>query len=319
MVLSLGLLGVCVAVAAAMLFLALPRIGTPGPLTLFLRFAAVSGVAAVGSSAMYFIYSAGGGLAVLAFGDVAMVSAPALLGVALCVLAGRGVRRAAVAALSLATVVGAVSLTVPLPASLVVKAVGLTVACTACALVVLRLRPEPAGPMRLIAAVTGAYAVFSAARVVVAVVAGWGSPLYAAAFSFGPTTVLGALSVLLIGAAAVRVRFGPRTDARGRGEGGGSVVVVGDWELASAAFGPHRVRQLVDDLRRAARDLDQAATDAPRGVETRVPDPVAVLGARLQEAYGWSAEDTILLIGDVAPPSPPPRRRLPRRAPAARD
>ena len=51
-----------------------------------------------------------------------------------------------------------------------------------------------------------------AARVVVAAVAGWESPLYVAAFSFGPTTVLGSVAVLLIGAAAVRVGFGPRVE-----------------------------------------------------------------------------------------------------------
>ncbi|MDQ1135487.1 hypothetical protein QE410_000286 [Microbacterium sp. SORGH_AS 1204] len=317
--LSLVLLSVCIAVAAAMLFLAMPRVGTPGPLTLFLRFAAVSGVAAVGSSAMYFIHGAGGGRLTLAFGDVAMVSAPALLAVALCVLAGRGVRRAAVAALTLATTVGVVSLMIPLPASLAVKALGLTVACAACTAVVLLGRPQPAGPLRLIATVTGAYAVFSAARVVVAGVAGWDSPLYAAAFSFGPTTVVGALAVLLIGAAVVRVRFGPRADAPRTERSGGSVVVVGDWELASAAFGPRRLRQLVEDLRLAARDLDPTAADVPRGVEIGVPDPVAVLAARLQEAYGWTAEDTILLDGDALAPPAPTTHRARRRTPATRD
>lgn len=317
--LSLGMLGACIVVAAAMLFLAMSRIGTPGPLTLFLRFVAVSGVAAVGSSAMYFIYTAGGGVLALAFGDVAMVSAPALLCVALCVLARRGVRPAAVAALSLAILVGVVSVIVPLPDSLAVKAVVLTVACAACTAVVVRLAPEPVGPLRLIAAVTGAYAVFSAARVVVAGVAGWDSPLYLAAFSFGPTTVLGVLTVLVIGTAVVRVRFGPRVGGLRAERGGGSVVAVGDWELASAAFGQYRMRQLVDDLRRAARELDPAATDVSRGVETRVPDPVAVLGARLREAYGWTDEDIILLIGDSFPPSLSLTRRLRRRAPAARE
>lgn len=317
--LSLGLLGVCIVVAAAMLFLAMPRVGTPGPLTLFLRFAAVSGVAAVGSSAMYFIYGSGGGLLTLAFGDVSMVSAPALLTVAVCVLARRGVRRAAVAALMLATVVGIVSVVIPLPASLAVKALGLTAACAACTVVVVRSRPQPAGPLRLIATVTGVYAVFSAARVIVAGVAGWDSPLYAAAFSFGPTTLMGGLAVVLIGAAVVRVRFGPRPDAPHARRSGGSVVVVGDWDLAAAAFGPHRVRQLVDDLRRAARDLDPTATDVPRGVETHASDPVAALSARLRKAYGWTVEDTILLVGDDPQPSPSLKHRLGRRLPAARD
>lgn len=311
--LSVGLLGVCIAVAAAMVFLAMPRIGMRGPLTLFLRFAAVSGVAAVGSSAMYFIYSAGGGLLTLAFADVAMVSAPALLMVALCVLAGRGVRRAAVAALALAATVGIVTLLVPLPASLAIKALCLAVACTACAGVVLRLRPTPAGPLRLIATVTGAYAVFSTARVIVAGVTGWDSPLYAAAFSFGPTTVLGALAVVLIGAAVVRVRFGPRVEAPRADGARGSVVVVGDWELATAAFGPNRMRRLVGDLRAAARDLDATATDAPHGVEIRVPEALSALGAQLRGAYDWTPEDTILLVDDVAPPVPSRRPGLRRR------
>ncbi|MCW2166069.1 hypothetical protein B0I12_003239 [Microbacterium hydrothermale] len=59
MELALGLLAVSAAVAAVVFLIAMPRIGMPGRTTLFLRFAAVSGICAVGSSAMYFIYTAG--------------------------------------------------------------------------------------------------------------------------------------------------------------------------------------------------------------------------------------------------------------------
>ncbi|MDQ1085341.1 MULTISPECIES: hypothetical protein [Microbacterium] len=317
--LSFGLLGVCVAVAAAVLFVAVPRIGTPGPLTLFLRFAAASGVAAVGSSAMYFIHGAGGGILTLAFGDVSMVSAPALMVVAVCVLAGRGVRRAAVGALSLAIIVGAVALTVPLPGSLAVKALCLTFACGACLCVVARLRPQPSGPLWFIATVNGVYAVFSLTRVVVLAVAGWDSPLYAAAFSFGPTTVLGALAVLLIGAAVVRVRFGPRVAAPPAARAGGTVVVVGDWDLASAAFGSDRMRELVRELRAAARDLDETAVDVPRGVDVVVPDALSALDARLRAGYGWTSGDTILLVDDGSQSAPPRVGRFRRGARASED
>ncbi len=192
MELALGLVAVSAAVAAVVLFVAMPRIGTPGRTTLFLRFAAVAGICAVGSSAMYFIYTAGGGILSLVLGDVAMVLAPSLLLVAVSVLDGRSARRTSVAIVALILVVAIVTATVPLPGSLVVKALALALACGACAAAALRADIDPVSPVRLIALTNAVFAVYCVVRVVVGVVAGWDSALYLVGFSYAPATVLGA-------------------------------------------------------------------------------------------------------------------------------
>lgn len=298
--LSFGILAVSVSVAGAVMFVALPRLGTPGPMTLFLRFAAVAGVTAAGSSAMYFIYGAGGGILTLVLGDVGMVLAPALLIIALRALDERPARKTSIVTLALALVVAVVTATVPLPGSLAVKAVALAATCGACAWVASHSRVEPFGPLRAIALANGVFAVYSLLRAVVGTVVGWDSALYLAAFSFAPATILGALAVIAIGAAVVRVRFGPRSEREAVPYPSGAAVVVGDWDLASAAYGPDRLRGLVADLRSAARDLDPDAVDVPRGIETAVTDAVSALGARLQSAYGWAPEQTILLVDGAA-------------------
>lgn len=293
---AVGLLAVTVAVAAVVLFIALPRVGMPGRLTLFLRFAAVAGVAAVGSSAMYFIYTAGGGILTLVLGDVSMVLAPALLLVAVSVLDGRRARRTSLGVVAGALAVAIASATVPLPGSLVVKALALALACAACAWVALRSNVEPFGAMRLIAVVDIAFAAYCVARVAVGVIAGWESPLYCAWFSYAPATVLGAVAVVLVGAAVVRLRFGPHASAPEVACPHGVAVVVGDWGLAVTAYGTDRVHELVTQLREAARDLDPGAVDVPRGVESTLPDPLATVGDRLRAEYGWKSEDVILLV-----------------------
>lgn len=298
--LSFALLAVSVAVATAVGFVAFPRLGTPGRVTLFLRYAAVAGVTAVGSSAMYFIYGAGGGILTLVLGDVGMILAPALLIIALSALEGRRARRISAVILALVLVVAVVTATVPLPNSLAVKAVALATACGACAWVAAHSRVEPFGSLRVIALATALFAVYSLSRAMVGVVIGWDSPLYRYAFSFAPATILGALAVVAIGAAVVRVRFGPRVETEPAHCPAGATVVVGDWNLASAAYGPDRMRGLVADLRSAARDLDPGAADVPRGTETMVPDAVSALGARLRNVYGWEPEQTILLVDGTA-------------------
>lgn len=318
--LSFGILAVSVSVAGAVMFVALPRLGTPGPMTLFLRFAAVAGVTAAGSSAMYFIYGAGGGILTLVLGDVGMVLAPALLIIALRALDERPARKTSIVTLALALVVAVVTATVPLPGSLAVKAVALAATCGACAWVASHSRVEPFGPLRAIALTNGVFAVYSLLRAVVGAVVGWDSALYLSAFSFAPATILGALAVIAIGAAVVRLRFGPRSERESVPYPSGAAVVVGDWDLASAAYGPDRLRGLVADLRAAARDLDPGAADVPRGAETVVPDAVSTLGARLQTAYGWEAEQTILLVdgATTAAVRTQPGRRAKRKRGSAR-
>jgi len=314
MELSLGILAVSVAVAAAVLFAALPRIGTPGAMTLFLRYAAVSGVAAVGSSAMYLMYSAADeGIVSLVLGDVAMVLAPALLLVAIDVLAGRNARRWAIASLALALVTAVVTATVPLPGSLAVKVLLVTVPCTACALAAARSRLEPRWPMHVILFATATYAVYSVARVAVGLIAGWDSSLYDLGFSFAPATFAGALAIAAIGVAVVRVRIGPRAKAVPAVCPPGRAVVVGDWALASAAYGQERMRSMVAELQSAGRAFDESARVLPRGVEISMPDAIQKLGERLRDVHGWRPDEIALLIdgaatGAITLPSPRSRR-----------
>lgn len=300
MELSLGILAVSVAVAAAVLVAALPRIGTPGAMTLFLRYAAVSGVAAVGSSAMYFMYGAGGGIVALVLGDVAMVLAPALLLVALRVLAGRRARRWAVASLALALVTAVVTATVPLPASLAVKALLVTVPCAACALAAARSRLEPRWPMRLILVANAVYAVYSATRVAVGLTVGWDSSLYGLGFSFGPATFAGSLAIVAIGVAVVRIRLGPRGAELPVACPAGRAVVVGDWALASAAYGPERMRAMVAELQSTALTFDDSARAVPRGVEISMPDAITRLGDHLRDVHGWKPDEVALLVDGAA-------------------
>jgi len=295
---SFGVLAVCVAVAGAVMFVIMPRLGSPGPMTLFLRFASVAGVMAAGSIAMFFLHGAGGGIVTLVLADVAMVLAPAFLLVALSALEGRRVRRTSVVVLLLVLAVAAVTASIPLPGSLGVMAVALAVTCGACAWVASHSRLEPFGPLRVIAVTNAVFAVYALVHAIVGVVVGWDSAFFRSVFSFAPATILGAFAVLAIGTAVMRVRFGPGAEVAPCPAG--AAVVVGDWDLASAAYGPDRVRGLVADLRAAARDLDPAAANVPRGAETHVPDAVAVLGDRLRSAYGWEPEQTILLVDGAA-------------------
>ncbi|MFJ4036567.1 hypothetical protein ACIPVB_00660 [Microbacterium sp. NPDC090007] len=300
MELSWALLAVCAAVASVVAFVALPRIGTPAPMTLFLRFVAVAGVTAVGSSAMYSIYAAAGGILPLVLGDVAMVLAPSLLVMAVATLDGRSVRTMSAAALSLSLIVAIVTAVVPLPGSLVVKALALAVACGVCAWVCARARIEPFGPIRVICVTTAAFALYCVARVAVGVVAGWESVLYRVAFSFAPATVLGGVAVVVIGAAVVRLRVASSARRQPVACPAGSAVVVGDWDLASAAYGPERMRGLVAELRAAARDLDPGAADVPRGAELSVAEALTGVGQHLAVAYGWKPEEVILLVDGAA-------------------
>lgn len=297
---SFGLLAVSAAVAAAVLFVALPRVGRPGASMLFLRLAAVSGLAAVASSVMYLIYGAGGGIVPLVLADTAMVLAPALLFVALRVLEGESARRWSVGVVAAGLSVAVVSAVWGLPASGFVKVALLAVICTGCAVTAARSKVEPWACLRVVMLTTGAYALYCVLRIVLGVVAGMDSALYGVVFSFGTVTAVGGFSVLLVGAAIIPLFAGRRSTAdRRASRAPGVVVVVGDWDLASAAYGSDRMRGLVHDLRAAGRAVDPDATDVPRGVEVGVPQPVATLAERLRATFGWTA-DEITLLADGA-------------------
>lgn len=309
MELSLGMLAVSVAVAAAVLFAALPRIGTPGAMTLFLRYAAVSGVAAVGSSAMYLIDGAGHeGIVSLVLGDVAMVLAPMLLLVALKVLEGQKARRWSLASLALALVMAVTTIALPPSLSLAVKAALLAAACIACALAAVRSPAEPRWPLRLIAGATALYAVYSAARAVVGVATRAESVPHRIGSSVELASVVGAIVVAAIGIAVVRVRLGPRARAVPAVCPAGQAVVVGDWALASAAYGQERMRAMVAELQSAGQEFDESARALPRGVEISMPDAIERLGGRLRDVHGWRPDEVALLVDGAATGAIPTHR-----------
>lgn len=293
---SFGLLWVCIAVAATVLAVAMPRVGMPAAVNLFLRFAAVGGVCAVGSGAMYLIYVASGSLTALVMGDATMVLTPAVLFVAVSVLGGGRAVLPSVAAVVLALGVAVGTATIPQPGSLAVKTVALALACGATAWAAERAGGRSTGSLRLVSVTTAVFAVYCVVCVIVGLAAGWESPVFVVAFSFVPTTVLGAVGVVLVGAAVVRLRLGPARDSAPEQCPAGSSVVVGDWELASAAYGPDRMRALVAELRSAGRELNPDAVDIPRGIEVSLPNAYAELGERLRSVYGWTPEQTILLV-----------------------
>lgn len=293
-------LGISVAVVAAVLVVAVPLLRSSDPSALFLRFAEAAGIAAVGASILYIAYEHGGGQPCLAVGDTCMVLVPFLLFVAVHALGGGRVLWPSVAAFVVSIGVGVVTSLVPLPGSLGVKVAVLTIASGMCAWAAARSPAEPWGPIRTIALAAGGYGVFSALRLGFAIVTGWGSPPYRIGFSFVPATVVGSVVVLAVGVAVLQLR----TERSRNGQPSsrpvsGSIVVVGDWRLASAAYGADRVRALVSDLRSVGRSVDPAAADVPRGVEVSVPQAVAVLSDRLRATRGWS-EDEIALLADGA-------------------
>lgn len=316
--LSVALLAISVAVVSSVLFVALPHLGGPSTMRLFLRFATGFFVCVVSACALYVVARTGGGVLFQVMGDTAVVLAPSLLFVGLCVLTERRALEPGVLAFALTVAVAVVSTTVPQPTPLIVRGVAVAVACVACAWAALRSPVEPAQPLRVIAVIGGSYAVYSLVRMLVGLTAGWGSATVLAATFFVPAIITGVVVATVVIACVGWLSVGRSRLEATRRRPAGTLVVVGDWHLASAAYGQERVRTLVLQLHAAARDLDPNAVGVARGVEVVLASPVAVLGARVRDAYGWSA-DEVALLSDGAPTG---TVRLPimksRRPPRAR-
>ncbi|MDF2045817.1 MAG: glycerol uptake facilitator [Microbacterium sp.] len=306
MLLSVGVVAMCVGLAAGVIGVVLPRVGSRTPLGVYLRYAAVAGALSVGSGLMYIVSFNGGAPGALVVADTAMVLAPATLCVA--VWPPSGARYGSPVMLGAAIVIGgvmAVCSTVLTPAtSMKVKVALLTVVCGACAVIALRNRALPPRSTRLLGAVQGAYSVYSALRSVVHSTPE--SPLSQSLFSITGAGVVSVTSMLLCGVAIGLVgRPAARTEHSGSSHR--TLVTIGDWKLATAAFGRDRVRGLLIELRLAAQDLDPTAVDAPHGVEVAIPSAASALRERMRSTYGWRPEETGLLIdGSSAPRS---RRR----------
>lgn len=313
MLLSIGVVVMCVGLAAGVIRVVLPRLNSPTPLGMFLRLTSVCGALSVGAGAMYIVRFSGGGTGALVVADTAMVLAAGILCVA--VWHPKNERSASplglAAAVGIAAVTGGSSALLPVDASLAVKAGALTLLSAVGAVIVLRNRVLPRATTRVLGTTMVTYGTYSALRAVVAATPD--SPLSASLFSATGAGVAAVSAMLLTGVAVGLAgrpvaRVGTRDDHRR------TLVRIGDWRLANAAFGTDRVLGLLLELRLAARDLDSSAVDSAHGVEVNIPGAVSALRDRMRATYGWRPEEIELLTADSAAH----RRRLWSRARPAR-
>jgi len=301
MLLSIGVVAMCVGLAAGIIRVVLPRLGSPTPLGLFLRLASVSGALAVGAGAMYIVRFSGGGTGVLVAADTAMVLASSLLCVAVWhPRSGGSASPLGIAvALCFAALTGLSSALLPPDASLAVKAGVLTLTSAVGAVITLRNRVLPRATMRVLGATLVTYGVYSALRMVVAATPE--SPLSQSLFS-STGAGIAAVSAMLMTGVAVGLVGRPVARAESSDDHRRTLVSIGDWRLATAAFGTDRVLGLLLELRLAARELDSSAVDAVHGVEVALPSAVSTLRHRMRTAYGWRPEETELLTDRSSAP-----------------
>lgn len=297
------LLVICIAVAGVIIAATLPSIGSSGRGQLFVRFSIIAGVAAVGSTLMYAIYETTGTVLALVVGDTFMVLGPGGILLALRALSGR-LRSATIVVSGAALAVAATTAFVGLPVSALVKVAALLLLCILTARET-RIAPivGETGALTLLLVNVG-YATFSAGRIAVALTLGMDSPLYQAAFSIYPTTVVGILAVAATGVAVVRM-----TVARGMGgrmspsvpESGYSVngwlVGLPTVEDLRAAFGSSTVSRLRADLREACEAID--ADDAPDATVLARRRSHQVFSQALSaelESRGWSESEIAMVV-----------------------
>lgn len=300
MLLSIGVVVMCVGLAAGVIGVVLPRIGSATPLAGFLRLAAVAGATAVGAGTMYVVRFNGGGPMSQVIADTAMVLAPTLMCIAVASPSARRLRGMVLLAAFLATGVAVGSTLLPVDGDVVVRSTALTLVCGLCAALAVRNRALPPGSRRMLVATMAAYAVYSAGRAVSAITGG-ASPLGQALYSPSAVVVAAVAAMLFSGVSVALVgrpdTVGTYADHRAR-----TAVVIGDWKLATAAYGSDRVLALLIDLRLAARTLDPASVDAVHGVEISHPSAIVALSRRMRDVHGWRP-DEIALLTTVGPRS----------------
>lgn len=298
--LTFGLIAMCVGLAAGLFGVILPRIGEPTRTAAFLRMAALTGVLSVGAGAMYVVRINGGGPASLIVSDTSAVLACALLCVAVRPPTARRVDPTVILAIVAGSTTAISSTVLPAAASMMVRAGLLAATCATCAVLAARDRTIPRRSMRVLSVTMSGYALFCLVYLVA--LTGVAGGVAAEGEPFGPSVAVGVsvvamlsvgVSVALAGAPAIRIRSTP-SPRRTR-------VAIGDWDLAAAAYGTDRVRALLVELRRAARDLDPHVVEATHGVETSLPRAGATLRARMRDAHGWTPEE-LQLLTDVRHP-----------------
>lgn len=294
MLLSIGVTVMCVGLAIGVVWVILPRIGTTGPLGVFLRVGALSGAVSVGAGVLTIMASNGAGDPCRVAADTAMILAPALLCAALAVAPDRFLSRSLPLAVAVAAAAALSFFSMPAAAT-AIKAFALGLTCALCAVLAARARSLPRPSRLVLATAMGVYGLYSIVRGVLSVTDASLGPV----FSPAGVIVAGIAAMLSTGVSIMIVGLPAAGDAVG-GRRRRAAISIGDWNLATAALGRERVRVLLLDLRLAARDLDPSAIDGPRGVETSVPSAVPSLRKRLAADYGWRPEE-VELVTDATP------------------
>ncbi len=271
-----------------------------------IRAAGAAGVAAVASTLLYLLYAATPALTTLIIGDVAMVTAPALIWFALP--APRAVRTArAAVSVALLLTVWMTSATAPIATSVLVKTIALVVITAGVAIAVRRreMRGRP-GATTLFATFAG-YALYSLVRVVLGIVAVTG----AAPISSDLSTNLTSLAGVAAGIGCVRfARTNPSSRvARPAARLAGDATATA-WTVRVAAPGsPDEPPLGAAELLGAVKDLDAAATPHPSGHvvfrSTLPPDAVRdILVQRLALAAHIPRSDVASRLTIEAGPEP---------------
>ena len=296
MLLTIGLAVMCIGVAFAVVGLALPRASAPVPFTTFIQYAVMAGILSIGSTVMYVVHRWDGARLALVVGDATMVLASGTMAVALGGLSVPRRRAALGLVAATAIAVGASTAAMSEDVSLAGKAAVLAVVCSVCALAAIRSPVAPRRPALLIAAGMGLYAAYSAARALVGATSGWAGPVGAVFRSLEIGSAVAIVIVLVCGLGIVLSlrSLGRVPDGQPREH---SIVIIGDAHLVASAFGPDRLRSLVNELRAAAHALDDRAVDVRYGVATAMPSALPTLGEQMQNGFGWSPEEIALLVG----------------------
>lgn len=306
MLLSIGLLAMCFGVAVGIISVVLPRMTAPVALSTFLHYAAVAGVLAVGATVMYLMHTSVGGRAALVVADGAMVISPAVMGIGVRGFAPRARRLASAAAVACGVGIAACTALLDESTSLALKAAVLCLICAASATAALTTASIPPRTARTIGSAMVGYAIYSGARFVVGTTVGWDSPLGSTLFSPDVAAAVAVAAVLVCGAGVIMM-IHPAAPVPSGGPQELTVVVIDDARLLAQAYGDARLRELVTELRAAARALDDRAVDVRHGVATALPDALATLTDRMLNAFGWALEDVALLA------EPPDRNARPDR------
>lgn len=264
----------------------------------FLRVAAGAGALSVGASAMY-IVGAQDLEAVFAntAADTALVLSAGLLCVALAASAGRE-RRARATAISVCLtglVVATGSELLAAETARTVLLFAMAALCGVSAISAWRVDTLPARPLRLIAVAMAFYCLHCAARGIALALFGPASASPSSVFGF-TASVVAALGTYIAVAVAIIMLLVPSARTARRRALHISTVTVGDWTLVSEAYGLLRVRQLVEELQTATREIDPFSLDVPRGVATAASAPIASLTAPLTSVYGWRADEIASLL-----------------------